>query len=180
MTTQENIQFKWLPHAHSAKMVIDAECKLNPTDVSSSFIFAFKGEDLLLAQVYSRGWDIPGGHRERAETPEETIGRELFEECGTHTDMMGQLGYVEITLKGETPPANYPYPFPTSNLMFYWGIVSDIGSPSESMEVGMPKFFSPEEAIKLDCIKDDKMMFYKEALKRAKIVAEKLKLIEQL
>lgn len=173
---QQNLKFNWLPHPHNAKIIVNAETKLNPTEVSSSFIFAFKGEEVLLAQVYSRGWDIPGGHREPAETPEETIGRELFEECGTHTDIMGALGHIEIHLEGDTPPKNYPYPFPTSYLMFYWGIVSDIGTPSASMEVGEPRFFSPQEALKLDCIRDKKILF-NEALKRAQIVAEKLSLL---
>jgi 8-oxo-dGTP diphosphatase len=174
---QENVTFNWLPHAHKAKIIVDAETTLNPTDISSSFIFAFKGKEVLLAQVYSRGWDIPGGHREHAETPEETVSRELFEECGTHTDLMGPLGHIEIHLEGDTAPNNYPYPFPISYLMFYWGIVSEIGTPSSSMEVGEPRFFSIHEALKLDCIKDKKILF-NEALKRAQIVAEKLNLLQ--
>lgn len=173
---EANVKFNWLTHPHSAKVFVDAETRINPSEVTSSFIFAFKGEDILLAQVYSRGWDLPGGHRERAETPEETIARELFEECGTQTDIMGPLGHIELTLEGDKPPQNYPYPFPTSQLMFYWGVVSDIGTPSASMEVGVPKFFSPDEAMKLDCIKNHKTM-YQEALKRAKVVAEKLALL---
>lgn len=172
---EENIKLNWLPHAHSAKVVLNPEAHVNPSEISASFIFAFKGEDILLAQVYSRGWELPGGHRERAETPEETIARELFEECGAHTDLMGPLGYIEINLEGDKPPQNYPYPFPTSYLMFYWGVVGDIGKPSASMEVGEPKLFSPEDALKLDTL-SDKRLFYTEALKRAKIVAEKLSL----
>lgn len=167
-----DIQLPWLQHPHKAKQILGEE-PANPGDISASFIFAFKGDEVLMAQVYSRGWDIPGGHRENAETSEEAITRELFEECGTSPILMGPLGYLEITLSGEKPPQPYPYPFPTSYLMFYWGIVDKVGEPSASMEVGEPQFFNEKEARKLDSIKNN-IFFYEQALERAKIVALKM------
>lgn len=169
------MQLNWLPHKHTAKLHIGSIS--NPADVTASFIFAFKGEEILLAQVYSRGWDIPGGHRERAETAEECITRELFEECATSPIIMGELGELEITLEGDTPPQAYPYPFPTSTLAFFWGVVDNIGKPSASMEVGEAKLFSVEDALKIDSIKALKPLF-DEAYARAKIVNDKLKALE--
>ncbi|MFT7433927.1 MAG: 8-oxo-dGTP diphosphatase [Alphaproteobacteria bacterium] len=166
------IKLPWLQHPHKAKQII-GEAPANPGDISASFIFAFKGEEILMAQVYSRGWELPGGHRENAETSEEAVSRELFEECGTSAIMMGELGHLEITLDGDKPPQPYPYPFPTSYLMFYWGIVDHVGAPSSSMEVGEPKFFNEKDARKLDSIKNN-IFFYEDALQRAKIVAEKM------
>lgn len=170
-----SIQLPWLQHPHTAKQIMGEEPS-NPSDISASFIFAFKEDEILMAQVYSRGWDIPGGHRENAETSEEAITRELFEECGTSPILMGPLGHLEITLEGENPPQPYPYPFPTSYLMFYWGIVDEVGAPSASMEVGVPKFFNEKEARKLDSIKNN-LFFYEEALKRAQVVSEQMKLL---
>ncbi len=166
------IKLPWLQHPHKARQIL-GEAPTNPSDISASFIFAFKGEEILMAQVYSRGWDIPGGHRENGETSEEAITRELFEECATSPLLMGPLGHLEITLDGDMPPKPYPYPFPTSYLMFYWGIVDDLGAPSASMEVGEPQFFNERDARKLDSIKNN-IAFYEEALARAKIVAEKM------
>ena len=37
---------------------------------------------LLLVDVASRGWDLPGGHVEDGETPRETLLREIAEEAG--------------------------------------------------------------------------------------------------
>ncbi len=40
--------------------------------VTNAFILAFKDDRLLMSRLTDRGWDIPGGHVEADETPEET------------------------------------------------------------------------------------------------------------
>ena len=51
--------------------------------VAAGVLF-FDGEDrvLLVRPSYKSGWDIPGGHVEPDESPEETMRREVHEETG--------------------------------------------------------------------------------------------------
>lgn len=166
-------QLPWLPHKHDFKIVIGEEVP-DMSLTTSAHILPFKGEDILLANVHSRGWDIPGGHLERGETHEEAVARELFEETGAKPLYMGYLGYMEINVHGEVPPPDWRYPFPTTYLAFYWGVVEGAGEPSASMEVGPPKFFPPAKAMLQESLQRHEDL-YKAALERAQAFAEAYK-----
>jgi 8-oxo-dGTP pyrophosphatase MutT (NUDIX family) len=163
------MKLSWLQHPHEAEILADGNLP-DEGDVTAAMIFVFKGHDILLAQVFSRGWSLPGGHKERGETMEEAVTRELFEECGTDPLVMGPLGSLKIKILTEKRPRDYMYPFPFSSIAFFWGVVEDLGTPSASMEVGIPKFFTPDEARQLDTIRDH-LPLYNAALERAKVVA---------
>ena len=46
--------------------------------ITSVYGFCFLEDQLLLVDLKDRGWDFPGGHIEREETPEECFKRELW------------------------------------------------------------------------------------------------------
>jgi len=163
----------WLDMPHSFADEISTDMP-DPALTTGAFVFAFKGESILLAQVLERGWDIPGGHIERHETPEEAVKRELFEETGATPLLLGMLGHRKVTIEQDEPPQNYRYPFPESNLVFYWAVLHEnIGQPTMPAEVGPAKFFMPSKAIQLDCMKQNKV-FYNAALERAKVVSSQM------
>ena len=60
---------------------------------------------ILLVKHPQRGWELPGGHCETDESPEETLMRELFEETGLSGSLKswnrdyysdGLVGWVEV------------------------------------------------------------------------------------
>ncbi|WP_047979784.1 NUDIX hydrolase [Ornithinibacillus contaminans] len=86
--------------------------------VTSVHGFCFSDEKLLLVDLNQRGWDIPGGHIEPHETPEECFHREVIEE-GYVEGINSLLGSVEID-HHENPAwdDNSPYPI-IGYQMFY-------------------------------------------------------------
>lgn len=62
--------------------------------VSSVFLIALKNSKIL-AIKNERGWDIPGGHVEEGETPEEALIREVQEEAGANFTDAKLLAIVE-------------------------------------------------------------------------------------
>jgi 8-oxo-dGTP pyrophosphatase MutT (NUDIX family) len=51
---------------------------------------------LLLIEHTKWGWDLPGGHLERGETPEEALTREVYDEAGARLDRVTLLGHYLI------------------------------------------------------------------------------------
>ncbi len=64
---------------------------------------------MLLTNIRSRGWDLPGGHIESGETPEQAITRELKEETGATVEHFELIGYLKITNEKENE-RNKKYP----------------------------------------------------------------------
>jgi ADP-ribose pyrophosphatase YjhB (NUDIX family) len=164
LQTFDNV--KWLSTEHTFNLVSTTELPDLPK-TQSVFMMAFEDENILLANVHGKGWDIPGGHIEGGETPEEAIVRIMFEETGASLLVSGLLGYVEITLHGDKP-TSYPYAYPTTYMPIYWGMVNSIAAPSSSMGVGAPKLF-PQHKVERNNLLPYHMPFYEQALARTQV-----------
>jgi len=105
----------WLP---SGSLIKTYAAGVHPEEFTSSSSFVL-GPDrqIAIVQVRSRGWDIPGGHREGKETPAQTIQREIAEEIGLqiHLQNVEPVGYTKL----EVPNAGSEYKYGSNSYMLY-------------------------------------------------------------
>jgi 8-oxo-dGTP pyrophosphatase MutT (NUDIX family) len=83
-------------------------------------IVTFQGKVAVIKQK-DRGYELPGGHRELAETAVETIRRETREETGLVIHEVRLFGHKEVKPLQRVPrrePGNF-YPYPTSYVLYY-------------------------------------------------------------
>lgn len=72
-----------LPKPNEYHLVRDD--KIPPIElITSALALVFDGNQLLMTNLTERGWDIPGGHIDSGELPEQTIQREILEETGAY------------------------------------------------------------------------------------------------
>lgn len=119
---------------------------------TSAFILAFQGDRLLMTRLAARGWDIPGGHVDAGETPEETARRELYEETGATVGIVRVLGYDKFIVHAPAPEG-YRYPHPVSYQLFYWGRIMSLDPFTSTKEALERRLFTPEEAQQLAWIR---------------------------
>ena len=93
------------------------------TSISGGFVF--HGDNIVLANIPGRGWDIIGGRIDLGESPEETFRREASSQIGVNLSHLRMLGAIRIEHLGEKPP-NCPYPFPIGYGIQYIGIVEEL------------------------------------------------------
>ena len=89
----------------------------------SVYGFVFKNgkflqTDLREGERPTRRLDIPGGHIDHGETPEQAIIREIYEETGIRAKVAQMVGFCKVTVQAPKPD-NYKYPYPTSFMVFY-------------------------------------------------------------
>lgn len=89
----------------------------------SAYAIVFKDGALLQTELRegerpTRRLDIPGGHVDEGETPDESAVRETFEETGVHVRVIKLVGYKKVTVT-ETKPENWRYPYPTGYMAYY-------------------------------------------------------------
>lgn len=112
-----NYDIDFVPAPNVAELIL---CDELPSDelVTSAFGFVFRDEALLMTNLRQRGWDIPGGHRERDEPPAQTAVREVREETGVDVRVTGLIAVQRVRVDGEVP-SDYPYPVPESFQAFF-------------------------------------------------------------
>lgn len=113
--------------------------------VTAALALAFSGDRLLLTDLVRRGLDLPGGHLEPDERPEEAMRREVYEETGAHLGAARLLAWERYRLLEERPP-DYPYPYPDSYLVFYHAQVLTIDALAASEETRGAVLLTPEAA----------------------------------
>lgn len=120
------VKLTWVPGVHI----------LEENLITSTHGFCFYNGQLLLVNLNSRGWDIPGGHIELDETPEECFRREAMEE-GYVEGKCSFLGYIEIS-HNENPNWREDSPYPKVGYQIYYRMdidqLHDFSSEYESSQ----------------------------------------------
>jgi 8-oxo-dGTP pyrophosphatase MutT (NUDIX family) len=85
--------------------VWESDAPRSDVGVSGAVCLLFDEDDaLVMVEVRSRGWDVPGGHSEDAETPLETVVRESAEEIGVAPDEYHTPVFTGYLLVGAARP----------------------------------------------------------------------------
>jgi 8-oxo-dGTP diphosphatase len=138
---EHDIEF--LPKSNEAHIVLDS--KLPPLELTTSALgLFFDGDRFLMTRLLSRGWDIPGGHIELGETPEQTVRREVYEETRAHLGEIAVLSHQKLIIHAPMPPG-YKYPHPVSYQVLFWGSITQLDPFVETIEVGERGLFTPDE-----------------------------------
>ncbi len=139
---EKNIE--WLPKPNEGQIVLSS---LLPSRelVTTALALSFADDQLLMTNLTRRGWDIPGGHVEFGEHPDETVRREVYEETGALLEAVYLLGYQRLRLLGPQPPS-YHYPYPDCYQAFYWARISSLDDFLPNAETQGRALFSPPEA----------------------------------
>jgi 8-oxo-dGTP pyrophosphatase MutT (NUDIX family) len=149
MNTSETIllierDIVWLPKPNESLLVLSPTLPAKEL-ITTAFALAFSGDQLLLTNLVKRGWDIPGGHVEAGEMPEETVRREVAEETGAKLGQLHILGYQRLRLL-TLKPIEYKYPFPDCYQVFYWASVTSLEDFEPARETQGRSLFAPDLA----------------------------------
>ncbi len=114
-----------------------------PADVcATAFAFAFIGNRMLMTRLVRRGWDIPGGHIEQGESPEQAAIRETTEETQVLVEPLELIGIQELEVFGPLPRDGWSNPLRAQ--LFYLCRVVDILPFSPTHEATERNFFDPD------------------------------------
>lgn len=113
--------------------------------VTAALALAFLGDRLLLTDLIRRGLDIPGGHVEAGEHPEGAMRREVYEETGARLGPVRLVAYEQFRLLGPKP-ADFPFPYPDSYMVFYAGAVLAFEAFVPNDETRGPVLLAPADA----------------------------------
>jgi len=127
--------------------------------ITSALVLAFFGDRMLFTRLAERGWDIPGGHVEPGEAPEQAARRELLEETGAVAGNLQLLATQRIGLLDDPPP-DWRYPLPHGFQVFYVGSLdaepAAFQPTSEALEA---RLFTPADASNLDWVQRNRWLY---------------------
>lgn len=128
LCTQNSIP--WLRADLKAEVETWLSDELPPLELcTSSYALVFRDGALLQTDLregerLTRSLDIPGGHIDEGEDPEQSAVREAFEETGVHVQMPKLVAYKKIIIY-DSKPTEYRYPYPVSYMLYYLCKVSE-------------------------------------------------------
>ncbi len=106
----------WVPRPNT--VVISATSEMPPPELcTAAYVLAFDGDNLLMADL-DRGVEMPGGHIDPGETPEQAMRREVLEETGATVGAARLFAVQKMTITGPKPEG-YTYPYPVSFQLIY-------------------------------------------------------------
>lgn len=76
------------------KIILSRDCLIE--EANCVLIFAFYRGKLILTRHNCRGWELPGGKREKGESILQTVHREMQEETGGELDVIEKVGQYLI------------------------------------------------------------------------------------
>jgi 8-oxo-dGTP diphosphatase len=159
-----NQDIPWMVKPSIGRLYITDE--LPPREVwGTAFGFAFEGDRMLVTHLKRRGWDIPGGHIEVGETPEQATVREVWEETFAEVEIVDLIGIQELEILGPRPE-NHRYAYPVNTQIFFFCRVTRLAPFQENDESLERGFFSPDQMRELPMLINHDLL-YEEALRRA-------------
>ena len=143
---------------------------LPPAELITAAIgLIFEGDKLLMTRLRERDWDLPGGHIEPGETPEEAVKREIHEETAARVRNLRVFGHMKISIHGPKPEG-FAYPYPSGYMVFYMGELLSLDAFSATDEATDRELFAPDDVRRTQWGKQDAFaVLYEAALEeRAK------------
>jgi ADP-ribose pyrophosphatase YjhB (NUDIX family) len=111
-----NTHIPWMPENSEARLYQTHE--LPPTQLcGTAFAFAFLDDRMLMTRLANRGWDIPGGHLEPGESPDQAAIRETLEETQVVVELLELVGIQELEVFDPLQRAGWSRPL--SVQLFY-------------------------------------------------------------
>jgi len=121
---RHEVDVPWMPLPN--EVVLESGDVLPPREtITAAFVFAFSGDRLLFANLVRRGLEIPGGHLEPGESPEDAAVREAREETGARVRDLKPLAWQRHEIRAPRPEG-YPFPYPTTHMVFFVGRVQEL------------------------------------------------------
>jgi 8-oxo-dGTP diphosphatase len=154
-STEDNAE--WIQAKNRVEFYRDTQ--IPPNDlITSVHVLAFRHDQILFTKHPERGWDIPGGHIKKNETPKATLEREGYEETCVKLANLQVFRHIKITLFEKTfVSSNYPYP--EGYIFLYIGHVDSLDPFVGKYEAHDRKFFPPAEAEKLSWVRRYRIIY---------------------
>lgn len=140
----------WIPKGMEATVETYLSDELPPIGLcASSYALVWKDDALLQTDLRKgeraeRTLDVPGGHIDQGETPEQAAARETFEETGVRVCNPRLVAYKKITIHSPKPEG-YRYAYPISYMLYYRCDVAEETPFAGNHETHGRVWLSPEE-----------------------------------
>jgi 8-oxo-dGTP diphosphatase len=160
---QINRELSWLPMPGEGRLYITDELPA-PELCRTAFGFTFNGDQVLMARLKNRDWDIPGGKIDPGETPQQAVVREVLEETFVQVDVVELVGIQEIELFGPRPE-NLQWIYPLSVQVYFLCRIKKLMPFKKNKESYERGFLDPDYAREIPTMKNYEEI-YEEALRR--------------